>query len=285
MKKSMMRLLGVAALLLLSRSVSADMFVSVNIAPPALPVYEQPDCPGDGYLWMPGYWAYSDNDPYGGYYWVPGTWVMAPRPGYLWTPPYWVWRENVYVFHPGYWGPHVGFYGGVNYGYGYVGSGYHGGRWEGDRFAYNRAVNNVDVTRVHNTYNTTIINNTVINRVSYNGGNGGIRAQPSEQERVAEREQHVNATGEQLRHEQMAHGNPAQHNANNHGHPELAATPKAAVFHAPEHDRGAPQNRPQQPRPQQEQHQQSHPQQEQHQQSHPQQEQHQQSHPQQEEHP
>ena len=46
--------------------------ISVNFGPPALPVYEQPICPADGYLWTPGYWAYDDVD---GYYWVPGTWV------------------------------------------------------------------------------------------------------------------------------------------------------------------------------------------------------------------
>jgi hypothetical protein len=43
---------------------------------PELPVYEQPICPGDGYIWTPGYWAWD-----GEYYWVPGTWVMAPKSG------------------------------------------------------------------------------------------------------------------------------------------------------------------------------------------------------------
>jgi hypothetical protein len=42
--------------------------ISVNFGPPALPVYEQPICPADGYLWMSGYWAYDDED---GYFWVP----------------------------------------------------------------------------------------------------------------------------------------------------------------------------------------------------------------------
>jgi hypothetical protein len=40
-------------------------------APPPLPDYEQPQAPGDGYLWTPGYWAWGG----GGYYWVPGGWV------------------------------------------------------------------------------------------------------------------------------------------------------------------------------------------------------------------
>ena len=101
-----------------SAQVSVD--VSVGIAPPPLPVYVQPPCPVDGYLWQPGYWAYDDPD---GYYWVPGVWVSPPDPGYLWTPDYWGYEGGAYGFHPGYWGVSVGFYGGINYGYGYSGWG------------------------------------------------------------------------------------------------------------------------------------------------------------------
>src|SRR5215469_13692677 len=104
----------------------AAVIISVGFAPPVLPVYAQPICPGPGYLWTPGYWAYGPD----GYYWVPGTWVVAPAPGLLWTPGYWGWGDGVYVWHGGYWGPHVGFYGGINYGFGYYGTGFVGGRWE-----------------------------------------------------------------------------------------------------------------------------------------------------------
>lgn len=48
----------------------AQISISVRIAPPALPIYTQPECPVDGYMWQPGYWAY---DNVGGYYWVPGS--------------------------------------------------------------------------------------------------------------------------------------------------------------------------------------------------------------------
>ena len=82
----------------------------------------------------------------------------------------------LYVFHAGYWGPHVGFYGGVNYGFGYGGAGSDGGRWEGGRFAYNTAVVNVNRTVIHNaTIDSTVINHNAINsRTSFNGGTGGI---------------------------------------------------------------------------------------------------------------
>src|SRR5215475_4219924 len=116
--------------------------ISVNFAPPELPLYEQPICPGEGYLWTPGYWAWDAD--YDDYYWVPGTWVLAPEPGFLWTPPYWGWNGAAFVFYQGYWGPRVGFYGGIDYGFGYTGRGYEGGRWEGRHFYYNRTVNNVN---------------------------------------------------------------------------------------------------------------------------------------------
>ena len=96
--------------------------------PPAIPIYEQPYCPTPGYIWTNGYWAW---DGYG-YYWVPGVWVSPPRIGLLWTPGYWGYRGGRYLYNDGYWGPTVGFYGGINYGYGYFGRGYYGGQWRGN---------------------------------------------------------------------------------------------------------------------------------------------------------
>jgi WXXGXW repeat (2 copies) len=201
---------------LVPASSFAGIFLSVNIAPPVLPVYVQPVCPGDGYLWTPGYWAYGEA----GYFWVPGTWVLAPRPGVLWTPGYWGWGSGAYLWHAGYWGPHVGFYGGVNYGYGYGGVGFFGGRWEGGHFAYNTAVLHVNTTIVHNTYidNTVIRNTTVINRASFNGPNG-INARANGQEMAAMREQHVQATSEQMSHEHFASTNRANFASVNGGRP------------------------------------------------------------------
>src|ERR1700690_2719360 len=168
--------------------------ISVRIGPPALPVYAQPICPGPGYLWTPGYWAWSDDD---GYYWVPGTWVIAPV-GLLWTPGYWGFERGFYGWHAGYWGPHVGFYGGVNYGFGYGGVGFGGGGWHGGGFAYKSAGMNVGVGVVHNTYvDRTVINNTtVINHNSFNGP-GGVMARPTPMEQSAMNEHHFQPTAEQ----------------------------------------------------------------------------------------
>ncbi len=203
--------------------------VSIHIGPPILPVYAQPVCPAPGYIWTPGYWAYGPD----GYFWVPGTWVLAPTPGYLWTPGYWGWAGGLYVWHGGYWGPHVGFYGGINYGFGYGGVGFVGGQWRGGVFHYNTAVSNVNTTIVHNTYvNTTVVNRTtVVNNVSYNGGTGGVIARPNAAEEAAMHEQHVRATGLQAQHEQMARNDRTMLASVNHGSPAVAATARAGEFH------------------------------------------------------
>ena len=217
------------ALVVISAAAFAQLSISVSFAPPELPVYGQPPLPGDGYIWTPGYWAYAGDDD--GYYWVPGTWVMAPEPGLLWTPAYWSWRGNGYFFNNGYWGQQVGFYGGVSYGYGYYGDGYQGGRWQNGQFYYNRSVNNVNVTNIHNVYNTTVINNaTTINRVSYNGGNGGISARPTQQQESIAHERHIPPVAAQTQHEQAARANPEQRASVNHGTPTVAATPKPGAF-------------------------------------------------------
>ena len=182
-------LLLALAVLALTAASFGQVRVSIGFAPPALPIYEQPLCPGDGYIWTPGYWGYDDG--YSDYYWVPGTWVMAPEVGFLWTPPYWGWGAGGFLFYDGYWGPEIGFYGGINYGFGYFGVGFAGGRWDNGHFFYNRAVSNVNVTEIHNVYNTTVVNNTTVNRVSYNGGNGGITARPTPQEEAAAQQRHI----------------------------------------------------------------------------------------------
>jgi hypothetical protein len=219
---------AVLALFILAIPVmsSAQIVISVGIAPPALPVYVQPPCPADGYIWTPGYWGYSEED---GYYWVPGTWVEAPQVGYLWTPGYWGWGEDRYAWHEGYWGPHIGFYGGVNYGFGYGGDGYEGGHWEGGRFAYNRSVTNVNVTVVHNVYNRTVVvhNNT---RVSFNGGHGGVNRRPTANEERFSHEQHVQRTSMQNEHEHAAAGNRELRASVNHGKPAIAATARPGQF-------------------------------------------------------
>ena len=201
--------------------IGVGIGISIHIAPPALPVYTQPICPGDGYLWTPGYWAYGPA----GYYWVPGVWVRPPRVGLLWTPGYWGFASGIYGWHAGYWGPHVGFYGGVNYGFGYGGVGFGGGVWSGGVFRYNTVVMNVNTTVIHNTYiDRTVIRNTTIvnNHASFNGP-GGVVARPTPMEEAAFHEQHFQPTANQISHQQTASQDRGQLASENHGRPATTA--------------------------------------------------------------
>src|SRR6267143_2047501 len=161
----------------------AQIGLSVAIAPPEIPIYEQPYCPTEGYIWTPGYWGYADDY---------------------------------------YWGPGVGFYGGINYGYGYGGQGYYGGEWAGDTFRYNTAVTRVNTNVIHNTYvNKEVVNNAG-SRASFNGP-GGATAKPTAQEQAAAKVEHVPATSAQQSRVEAAKKNPALHVANNHGKPKAEA--------------------------------------------------------------
>jgi hypothetical protein len=218
------------ALMLVPLAAMAQISVgiSVNLAPPELPVYVQPPIPAEGYLWTPGYWAWDGGVQ--DYYWVPGTWVEAPQAGYLWTPGYWGSANGAFVWNAGYWGTTVGFYGGVNYGYGFGGRGYEGGYWQGGHLFYNTAVVNVGSVRITNVYNKTVINNVSVTRVSYNGGSGGVRAEPTAAEQAAAHEHHIEATSAQRQQEQTARSTPALRASVNKGNPPIAATARPGNF-------------------------------------------------------
>ena len=203
--------------------------VSITIAPPVLPVYVQPAVPAAGYIWTPGYWAYTNGD----YYWVPGTWVEPPQVGLLWTPGYWAASGDGFVWNAGYWAPEIGFYGGVNYGFGYVGVGYEGGHWDNGQFFYNRAVTNVSDTHITNVYNKTVVNNVTVNNVSYNGGKGGTTTQPTAHELAVAHQSHVAPTSAQVEHQHAASTNRQLFASVNHGTPSVAATQKPGAFSGP----------------------------------------------------
>jgi WXXGXW repeat (2 copies) len=226
--RSIRTILFALAVFTLSLTASAQIRISVGFGPPAIPVYEQPICPGDGYLWTPGYWGWDTDDQ--DYYWVPGTWVLAPDFGYLWTPPWWGWDGGVFLFHDGFWGPHIGFYGGINYGFGYFGDGFVGGRWQDGHFFYNREFANINVVNIHNVYNEHIdIRNN--SHVSFNGGEGGIVARASAADEAAERDHHVGPIAAQNEHIQAARSNRDLRASVNQGRPSIAATSRPGDFH------------------------------------------------------
>jgi hypothetical protein len=146
-----------------------------------------------------------------------------------WTPGCWGYSLSGYVWNQGYWGPSVGFYGGINYGFGYFGIGYVGGFWAGGAFNYNTAVTNVNRTVIRNVYsNRTVINNHFVThgRVSYTGGHGGISARPTHGQIVAARERRFGATPVQTRHAAVAGTNRNNLVAFNRGKPTVTAVQK-----------------------------------------------------------
>jgi WXXGXW repeat (2 copies) len=239
-----------AMLILAACPAFAQVSISVTIAPPPLQVDTQSSCPDDGYIWIPGYWAYANDT----YYWVPGQWIQPPQVGWYWTPPYWGWDGGDYVFYPGYWGPTVGYYGGINYGYGYGGHGYNGGRWEEGHFSYNTAVNKVSSVHVHSTYVDRSAVNTHATRVSYNGGSGGIQTQPTAKEREESNEHRPKTTSMQPQTQQSEHPQE-QPQAKQPEHPQ-EQQPQAKQ---PEHPQEQPQAQAQ-PKPESHQAQQAQPQ-------------------------
>jgi hypothetical protein len=60
--RSLRMLFFAIALLMVSVTAEAQVRITVAFGPPALPYYEQPLCPGDGYA--PGYSAWADDDYY-----------------------------------------------------------------------------------------------------------------------------------------------------------------------------------------------------------------------------
>lgn len=204
--------------------------LSIGMAPPPLLTYEQPMVPGPGYVWTPGYWAWS---PAGYFYWVAGAWVLPPALGLLWTPGWWGWDNGLYNWYPGYWAPAVGFYGGINYGFGYFGVGYSGGYWLNRRFYYNTAVSRVNTVIIHNTYvDRTVIRHVKGDRISYNGGAGGVNARPSERDRAFEHQHRVGATQAQEVHRDRAERDPARRYDAGRGQPG-AATGSSNIRPAP----------------------------------------------------
>jgi len=194
--------------------------------PPELPVYDQPPIPEPGFIWAPGYWACG---PYG-YFWVPGTWVLPPDVGLLWTPGYWAWGDGFYLWIAGYWALQIGFYGGIDYGYGYTGFGYEGGYWDNGVFAYNRTVNNFGRVRITHVYERDVIVAPGATRVSFNGGSGGTKARPTPEQEAAAHEPHVAASPAQLKHERTASEDKSLLASENHGRPSIAATAKPGEF-------------------------------------------------------
>ncbi|MEI9812412.1 MAG: hypothetical protein WDO18_06925 [Acidobacteriota bacterium] len=67
--------------------------------PPPVRVEARGFAPGQGYVWVDGYWGYNRN----AYAWTPGYWTRPPRGRSVWVAPGWQSRGGRYHFRPGRW--------------------------------------------------------------------------------------------------------------------------------------------------------------------------------------
>ena len=130
---------------------------------------------------------------------------------------------------------HVGFYGGVDYGFGYVGDGYEGGRWDNGRFFVQPRRHQHQHT--YASRSTAPSNGSGVNNrqrrtrtVSFNGGPDGTTVKPTREEMQAERAKHVAPTRVQLENARSASHDQDFFFSNNKGKPRVAATEKPGQF-------------------------------------------------------
>ena len=75
----------------------AQISFNINIAPPA-PQYEVVPNLAPGYVWAPGYWAWTGER----HVWVRGR-TIVQRDGYRWSPDRWEQRDQGYYRSAGHW--------------------------------------------------------------------------------------------------------------------------------------------------------------------------------------
>ena len=85
-----------ALVLLASGTIFAGITLGIHIgAPPAPRVVVQPASPGEGYMWVGGYWYPVE----GKYQWHDGYYSRPPYEGAVWVSP----RHDGEQYYSGYW--------------------------------------------------------------------------------------------------------------------------------------------------------------------------------------
>jgi hypothetical protein len=75
-------------------------YVIVREAPPPIIVERRPPMPGQGHIWIDGYWNWNGRQ----YVWEPGHWAVPPRERVIWIAPRYERHEQGYRYMPGRWG-------------------------------------------------------------------------------------------------------------------------------------------------------------------------------------
>lgn len=97
--KKIVRGLALAIALAAGSAAFAQVSIHISLAPPT-PQYEVIPMLQPGYVWAPGYWAWSNDR----HVWVRGR-IMLQRPEYLWQPDHWEQSNGTYYRQVGRWEP------------------------------------------------------------------------------------------------------------------------------------------------------------------------------------
>ena len=73
--------------------------VYIGAPPPPIRYEVRPPMPGDGFVWVDGYWGVVDNH----YRWVAGRWDRPPYPGAYWSHPHYDHYDRGWAMHEGHW--------------------------------------------------------------------------------------------------------------------------------------------------------------------------------------
>lgn len=91
--------LGIVAASALSAPSFGQVDVYIGTPPPPLRYEVPPPMPGEGFVWIDGYWALHGHR----YVWVPGRWERPPYPGAYWSHPHYDHYDRGWKLHEGHW--------------------------------------------------------------------------------------------------------------------------------------------------------------------------------------
>jgi hypothetical protein len=93
------RILGLLLGAVLSIPASAQLSVYVGSAPPPMRYEQRGPLPGQGYVWIDGYWTPNGHH----YRWVAGRWERPPYEGAVWSHAHYDHYHQGWQLHEGHW--------------------------------------------------------------------------------------------------------------------------------------------------------------------------------------
>lgn len=79
--------------------VQGGLAIVVDVGPPAIHPEVRVLAPGPEFLWVPGYWDWSERN----WLWVSGSWQRPPHAGARWAAPRYRHRAGRWSYYRGHW--------------------------------------------------------------------------------------------------------------------------------------------------------------------------------------